>query len=48
MDPTEELAIQLSIQNRITLARELYKLQYYDSDDYIDILKDIEDDLIGR
>lgn len=48
MDPTEELAIQLSIQNRITIARELYKIQYYDSDDYIDILKDIEDDLVGR
>lgn len=48
MDYTEELAIQLSIQNRIAIARELFKAQYYDSDDYIDILKDIEDDLVGR
>lgn len=48
MDYTEELAIQLSIQNRITIARELFKVQYYDSDDYIDILKDIEDELVGR
>lgn len=48
MDYTEELAVQLSIQNRITIARELFKIQYYDSDDYIDILKEIEDDLVGR
>lgn len=48
MDYIEELARQLAIQNRITLARELFKVQYYDSDDYIDILRDIEDDLIGR
>ena len=48
MDFTEELAIQISIQNRIAIARELFKVQYYDSDDYIDILKDIEDELVGR
>lgn len=48
MDYTEELAVQLSIQNRIAIARELFKIQYYDSDDYIDILKEIEDDLVGR
>lgn len=41
----EELARQLLIQNRITVARELFKLQYYEPEDYIEELRDIEEEL---
>ena len=42
-----EIARQLSIQNRITVARELLKTGYYEADDYIEALRDIDDELRG-
>lgn len=44
-DVLEELTHQLSIQNRITVARELLKIGYYEADDYIEALKDIDEEL---
>lgn len=43
-----EIARQMAITNRIKVANELYKMDHYDPYEYIDILKDIEDDLIGE
>lgn len=40
-----EVARQMLISNRITVARELFKLQYIEPEDYIDELRDIDEDL---
>lgn len=47
-DALIELARQMSIDNRIKVAKELYQMEHYDPYEYIDILKDIEDDLVGE
>ena len=44
-DAMMEIAFQLSIQNRVVVARELLKAGYYEAEDYIEALRDIDDDL---
>lgn len=44
-DIFEELAKQLRIQNRLNVLRELYKMQYFEPEDYIYELREIEDEL---
>lgn len=41
----EEIARQMSIQNRLVVSRELFKIGYYTEEDYTDALRDIDDDL---
>lgn len=44
-DPMMEIAYQMSIQNRVTILTNLYKLQCIDPEEYIDRLKDIFDEM---
>lgn len=44
-DVLDEIARQMAIANRMALAREYLKIGFYNEDDYIDALRDIEDDL---
>ena len=44
-DILHELTFQLSIQNRIAVARELFKTGYYEADDYIEALRDIDEEM---
>lgn len=41
----EELVKQLSIQNRLNVARELTKVGYYESEDYVEALRDLDYEL---
>lgn len=44
-DPMAEIAYQLSVQNKVTILTNLYKLQCIDPEEYIDRLRDIFDEM---
>lgn len=47
-DALIEIARQMAITNRFKIANELYKMDQYDPYEYVEILKDLEDDLVGE
>lgn len=41
----EEIGRQMAIRNRLSVANELFRMEHYDPDEYIDILLEIDEDL---
>ncbi len=41
----EEIGRQMAISNRLKVANELFRMEHFDPDEYIDVLLEIEEDL---